>query len=79
MLAVRTLGRVRARDSSCPDARSRVRSDGAGRRIFNFFLCFLSGTNRHELVIRISGPKFVCFNTNFLAFIDLGSKTYIGL
>ncbi len=38
-----------------------------------------SGTNRHELVNTILYRKFVCFNTNFLAFIDLGSKTYIGL
>jgi hypothetical protein len=74
VLAVRTLGRVRARDSSCPDARSRVRSDSAG----NFLSSFLH--NQWNELIRTcnqnSVHKIVCLNTKFLAIIDLGSKTY---
>ena len=34
---------------------------------------------RHELVITILYPKFVCLNTKFLDIIDPGSQTYMGL
>ena len=70
--AVRNLRRVRARDR--PDARF-----GLSDVCRNFLSSFLPERTRHELVTQIFPPQFVCFNTNFLAIIDLGSKTYIGL
>ena len=74
MLAVRTLGRMRARDRPDARARSLLRVVPVDFRLF--FEWNEPGTNLYPTILC---TQFVCFNTNFLAIIDLGSKTYIGL
>ena len=73
VLTAESLSRVRAVD------RLSVLSVGQVFGSAVDFLFLRSDTNRHELVITILYRKFVCLNTKVLAFIDLGSKTYIGL